>query len=147
MTVPPEIVAALAGSPEVGAWEPMFPLLTVDEAGFPHVCLLSRAELHADIHHVYAALASPTTVNNLSRRPAATLMVIAADSAHYLRLGVIHTSGSVLTGVVFEAISSVRDSLAIPLMPPRYLVTSSLPVAEAWAQSEELLSRLGRRVR
>jgi Pyridoxamine 5'-phosphate oxidase len=142
VTVPPEIVAALAGSPEVGSWEPMFPLLTVDEPGFPHVCLLSRAELHSDVDYVYAALASPTTVNNLSRRPAATLMVITDDSACYLKLRVVHTTGSGLTGVVFEVISSVRDSLAIPLTPPRYLVTSSLPVAEAWAQSAELLSSL-----
>jgi len=147
LTVPPEVMAALAGSPEVGAWEPMFPLLTMDEAGFPHVCLLSRAELHADASGVYAALASPTTVTNLSRRPVATLMVIAEDSAHYLKLRVIHTGGSVLTGVIFEATSSARDSLAIALTPPRYLVTSSLPVAEAWAQSAELLSRLVRRVR
>jgi hypothetical protein len=146
-TVPPEVMAALAGSPEVGTWEPMFPLLTIDEAGFPHVCLLSRAELHADASHVYAALASPTTVSNLSRRPAATLVVIVDDSANYLKLRVVHTSGSVLTGVIFEAISSLRDSLAIPLMPPRFLVTSSLPVAEAWAQSAELLSRLVRPVR
>jgi hypothetical protein len=142
MTVPPEIVAVLAGSPEVGAWEPMFPLLTVDEPGFPHVCLLSRAELHSDVHHVYAVLASPTTVNNLSRRSAATLMVIVDDAAHYLKLRMVHTSGSVRTAVVFEVISSVRDSLAIPLMPPQYLVTSSLPVAEAWEQSAELLFSL-----
>jgi len=147
MTVPPEIVAALAGSPEVGSWEPMFPLLTVDEPGFPHVCLLSRAELHSDVHHVYAVLASPTTANNLSRRPSATLMVIVDDSAYYLKLGVVHTSGSVLTGVVFEVVSSLRDGLGIPLTPPRYLVTSSLPVAESWAQSAELLSRLVRGVR
>jgi hypothetical protein len=147
VTVPPEIVAALAGSPEVGAWEPLFPLLTVDEPGFPHVCLLSRAELDSDASHVYAALASPTTVNNLTHRPTATLVVIADDSAYYLKLRVVHASGSVLTGVVFEVISSVRDSLAIPLTPPRYLVTSSLPVAEAWAQSAELLSRLVRGVR
>jgi len=66
MTVPPEIVAALAGLPEVGSWEPMFPLLTVDDPGFPHVCPLSPAEVHSDVHHVYAALASPTTVTNLS---------------------------------------------------------------------------------
>jgi hypothetical protein len=144
VTVPPEIVPALAGSPEVGSWEPMFPLLTVDEPGFPHVCLLSRAELDSDATSVYAALASPTTVKNLTRRPTATLMVIVDDSAYYLKLRVVRTTGSVLAGVVFEVISSVRDSLAIPLTPPRYLVTSSLPVAEAWAQSAELLSSLTR---
>jgi hypothetical protein len=85
MTVPSEIVAALAGSPEVASWEPMFPLLTVDDSGFPHVCLLSRAELQADVQHVYAVLASPTTVSNLRQRPAATLLVVLADSACYLK--------------------------------------------------------------
>jgi hypothetical protein len=99
-TVPPEIVAALGGRPEVGSWEPMFPLLTVGESGFPHVCMLSRAELEADDYHVYAALASPTTVSNLSRRPAATLMVIGDDSAHYANLRAVQASASVPAAVV-----------------------------------------------
>jgi hypothetical protein len=120
----------------------MFPLLTVDELGFPHVCLLSRAELYANEHRIYAVLASPTTVNNLSRRPVATLVVILDDSAHYLKVRAAHISGPVPAAVIFELASSVRDSLAIPLRPPRYLVTSSLPVAEAWAQSAELLASL-----
>lgn len=141
-TVPPEILAALTGRPEVGSWEPMFPLLTIDERGFPYVCMLSRAELKADENHIYAALASRTTLSNLSRSPTATLMVILDDSAHYLNLTLVHTSVSVPAAVVFELVSSVRDSLAIPLRPPRYLVTSSLPVAEAWAQSAKLLSSL-----
>jgi hypothetical protein len=144
MTVPAEIVAALAGSPEVGSWEPMFPLLTVDESSFPHVCLLSRAELHADARHVYAVLASPTTLGNLNRRPAATLIVIGEDSAHYLKVRAVYASGAVPAGVVFDVITSARDTLAIPLAPPRYLVTSSLPVAESWAESTELLSRLAK---
>lgn len=46
--IPPEVVTALAGQPVVGSWKSMFPLLTVDGSGFPHVCLLSRAELRAD---------------------------------------------------------------------------------------------------
>jgi Pyridoxamine 5'-phosphate oxidase len=99
MTVPSEIVAALAGWPEAGSWEPTFPLLTVDESGFPHVCLLSRAELHADAHRVYAVLASPTTVRNLSRRPAATVVVVLAESADYLKVRAVHISQSALTGV------------------------------------------------
>lgn len=139
MAVGHEVVAALAGVPEVGTWEPMFSLLTVDEAGFPHVCLLSRAELHADARHVYAALATRTTVVNLERRPTATLVVLTDDAAHYLKLRAVSMAGSPLTGVVFEVITSARDSLGIPLAPPRYLVTSSLPVAESWAESAKLL--------
>jgi hypothetical protein len=142
MTVPSEVVAALAGWPEVGSWEPMFPLLTVDDSGFPHVCLLSRAELQADAHYVYAVLASPTTVRNLSRRPAATLVVLVADSAHYLKATAVHVGQSAPAGVVLQVITPARDSLAIPLRPPGYLVTNSLPEAEAWARSAELLSGL-----
>jgi hypothetical protein len=99
MTVPSEIVAALAGWPEVGSREPMFSLLTVDESGFPHVCLLSRAERDAGAHHVYAALASPTTVRNQSRRPAATVVVVLAESADYLKVRAVHISQAALTGV------------------------------------------------
>jgi hypothetical protein len=142
MTVAPEIVAVLAGWPEVGSWEPIFPFLTVDDLGFPHVCLLSRAELYANEHHVFAVLASPTTVNNLSRRPVATLVVILDDSAHYLKVRAVHARTPAPAAVIFEVVSSVRDSLAIPLRPPQYLVTSSLPVAEAWARSAELLASL-----
>ena len=147
MTVPPEIVAALAGSPEVASWEPMFPLLTVDDSGFPHVCLLSRAELQADAQHVYAVLASPTTVRNLSRRPAATLVVLVADSAHYLKARAVHVGLSAPAEVVFEVTTSARDSLAIPLKAPQYLVPRSLPAAEAWERSAELLTGLVKRYR
>ena len=142
MTVPSEIVAALAGSPEVASWEPMFPLLTVDDSGFPHVCLLSRAELQADAQHVYAVLASPTTVSNLRQRPAATLLVVLADSACYLKVRPVHIGPSAPAEVVFEVITSARDSLAIPLKAPQYLVARSLPAAEAWERSAELLTGL-----
>lgn len=146
MTVPPEIVLALAGQPVVGSWEPMFPLLTVDDPGFPHVCLLSRAELGADERYVYAVLASPTTTANLRRRPAATLLVIAGDTAHYLKLRVARSSSSAPLAVAFELASAATDSLSIPLTPPRYLVDSSLPVREAWSRSADLLARFAGQV-
>ena len=61
MMVPPEVLALFDGQPEMNSWEPVFQLLTVDEAGFPHVCLLSRMELEAGTGHIYAVLASETT--------------------------------------------------------------------------------------
>jgi hypothetical protein len=142
MTVPSEIVATLAGWPEVASWEPMFPLLTVDDSGFPHVCLLSRAELQADAQHVYAVLASPTTLSNLRQRPVATLLVVLTDSACYLKLRAVHIGQSGPAEVVFEVTMSTRDSLAIPLRAPQYLVAASLPAAEAWERSAELLTGL-----
>lgn len=72
----------------------------------------------------------------------ATLVVMTGDAAHYLKLRAVSVAAAALTGVVFEVITSARDSLGIPLTPPRYLVTSSLPVQESWAESAELLGTL-----
>ena len=44
-----------------------FPILTVDGDGYPHVCLLSCAELAADEYHVFAVVASGTTIENIRR--------------------------------------------------------------------------------
>jgi hypothetical protein len=141
MMVPPEIIGLLDGRPEINSWEPVFTLLTVDEAGFPHVCLVSRMELEADARHIYAVLAAATTTANLARRPVATLVTVHDDVASYLKLAMVRASTSMPMAVAFEVVTLTRDSLGIPLTPPRYLVTSSLPVAETWARTTELLSR------
>jgi hypothetical protein len=98
-------------------------------------------ELEADSRHIYAVLAAATTTANLSRRPVATLVTVHDDVASYLKLAVVRASASMPMAVAFEVVSLTRDTLGIPLTPPRYLVTSSLPVAETWARTTELLSR------
>lgn len=123
----------------------MFPLLSVDGSGFPHVCLLSRAELQADARYVYAVLASSTTVGNLRRSRAATLLVVLGDSARYLKVRVVHIGEPKPAEVVFEVVTAARDSLDIRLTPPQYLVADSLPVTEAWDRSAELLTALAER--
>jgi hypothetical protein len=141
MMVPPEIIALLDGQPEINAWEPVLALLTVDEAGFPHVCLVSRMELEADSRHIYAVLASKTTTANLSGRPRATLVAVHDDVAYYLKLAVVRASPSMPMAVEFEVASLTQDTLGIPLASARYLVTSSLPVTETWARTTEVLTR------
>lgn len=84
--MPVGIRDALVGRPAVGEWDPMFPLLTVDDAGFPHVCLLGRAELEADDAHLYAVLSSANTIANLASSRRATLIVIGPDAATYCKL-------------------------------------------------------------
>lgn len=146
MTTPPDVVAMLAGRPAAGTWEPMFPLLTVDDSGFPHVCLLSRAELAADNRWVYAVLTSRNTIKNLSRDRKATLVVVGTDTASYVKLTVRESvpDGDWL-GVACQVASAKNDSLHIPLRPPQYLVTQELSVTENWARGERMLARLARR--
>ncbi|WP_051178468.1 hypothetical protein [Nocardia concava] len=144
MTVPAEVRTALAGRPEVGAWDPMFPLLTVDTTGFPHVCLLGRAELSTDADHVYAVLASPTTVGNLKRTGLATLIVIGATAAAYCKLtagpGQLERDG--LHGFEFTLAEVKFDSAAVDLTPPRFQVDARLTESERWQDSAALLAEL-----
>jgi len=142
---PPELREALAGRPSVGEWDAMFPFLTVDAAGFPHVCLLSRSELAVDDEHVYAVLASRTTIGNVRRDRRATLVAVGPDAAAYAKLTVAEfvADGSWL-GVVCAVDSTKRDTLGIPLQPPRYLPTSGLAAAEDWDRAARLLARLVR---
>ncbi|MCU1651950.1 MAG: hypothetical protein JWQ60_3099 [Pseudonocardia sp.] len=86
-----ELRSALAGRPNVGDWDVMFPWLTIDDTGFPHGCLLSRAELDADRDRVHAVLASPATISNLRRHPQATLVGIDKHAATYAKLTVART--------------------------------------------------------
>ena len=88
MTTPPAVVTMRACRPAAGTLEPMFSLPTVDDSGFPHVCLLSRAELVADNRPVYAVCASRNTIANLCRDGKATRVVVGADIAVYDKLTV-----------------------------------------------------------
>lgn len=143
MTVPVEVLEALAGRPMVGEWDVMLPLLTVDDGGFPHVCLLSRAELDADDQHVYAVLASPTTIANVRRDGRATLVVVGEDAAVYCKLrAALSTDDWDWLGVTFAVESVKRDGIGIPLRAPKYLAAESVQVNENWARSAKLLNEL-----
>lgn len=142
-TVPAQVRAAVAGQPAAGAWESMYPLLTVDADGYPHVCLLSRAELAADHHRVHAALASRTTIDNLTRRPRATLVVVGERAATYLKLQAVRTEPDERwLGVTFEVASVKHDALDTPLRPPAYEVRTHIALDEDWTRATRLLARL-----
>lgn len=139
--VPRAVIDAVAGRPTVGEWDVMVPILTVDRDGYPHVCLLSRAELDADDERVYAVLASSTTIG-VRRSRRATLLTVGADAATYTKLDVASThedNGRLL--VIFTVAAVRRDGIGIPLRPPAYLVTETLAAQENWARSTALLTR------
>lgn len=145
MIIPTSVVEAVSGRPEVGSTDQAFPLLTVDPEGFPHVCLLSRAELEADGEEVRAAIASRQTRSNIEQRGQASLIVVVDDASHYCKLRLTRAiEVDERMAASFEMVSHKRDSLGIALSPLSYDVVESLPVVEQWETSEACMERLRR---
>ena len=141
--IPDQVVAALAGTPVPGVPEQALPLLTVDDAGFPHVCLLSRAEVEADADEVRVAVASTRTRANLERDGRACLLVVETTNAHYLTLRVTRAlveEGRL--GAALELVEHRPDSLGIPLDPIRFTPTDALAQLEHWDLSARTLTAL-----
>lgn len=141
--IPATVVAALTGIPEPGVPEQALPLLTVDEAGFPHVCLLSRAEVEADERELRAAVLSRRTRANLDRDGRACLVLIEGTTAHYLKLRLhrqVEAAGRL--AAAFELVEHRPDSLGIPLDPLLFTPTEQLAQLEQWDASAAALDAL-----
>ena len=143
--IPDDVVAALTGMPAPGVPEQALPLLTVDDRGFPHACLLSRAEVEADANEVRVAIASTRSRANLERDGRACLLVVEATTAHYLKLRVsralVHEGR---LGAALELIEHRPDSLGIPLDPIRFTPTDALAQLEHWDLSAGALAAVRR---
>ena len=145
VNVPEELAVLLAGWLEPGRAEQAFPFLTVDEAGFPHVALLSRAELDVspDRSAVLAVVASTRTRANLERDGRATLIAIGGTTAHYAKLRVTRsTTGGGALGCRLAVAGHKADSLGIALSPAGFTATAELGRLERWPDSRRLLARL-----
>jgi hypothetical protein len=145
MTVPAELVAMLAGAPEVGAREQAFPFVTVDADGFPHPALLSKAELEVgpNAAGLRAALRSRRTRGNLERSGHAALIAVEGRTAHYVKLRLVRSQVMHdLLACVFEVAEHKPDSLGIPLTPVTYEVTADIARAERWDETRDALAAL-----
>jgi hypothetical protein len=142
--VPEEVRRAVDGRPKVGTWEEMFALLTVDSQTFPHVCLLSRAELQADAVEIHAVIASPNTAANLRRTHRATLVVIGSDAGWYCKLQLLCSSveEDTVLAARFQVVSIKHDAAGVALEPPRFMPTAALMSAEGWERSSRILAAL-----
>ena len=142
--IPTSIVEALIGYPEAGVSDVIIPLITVGEAGYPHVCLLSRAELNADTNHIYAVVASTVSRANIWRDRRATLIIFTVSTAYYCKLdaAVLRDDGDLL-GVVFAILLIKEDGdESFHMEAPRYLPTDAIALKEHWARSRSLLREL-----
>jgi hypothetical protein len=145
LRVPAELAGLLTGAPAVGQHEQAFPFLTVDEAGFPHVALLSRSELEVtpDRRAVLAAIYSSRTRANLVRDGRAGLIAIGGTVAHYAKLRVVRTvEGDGLLGAVLELTELKDDSYGIPLEPIGFVTTEQVAAVDRWEVSARLLREL-----
>jgi len=145
MRLPDELARLLAGRPVPGQREQAFPFLTVDAAGYPHVALLSRAELDVGPAQasVLAVVASRRTRENLARDGRAGLIAIAGLTAHYAKLRVTRSvEAGDLLGCELELSEYKADSLGIPLSPAEFMASAELAALENWQRSEAVLRLL-----
>ena len=141
--IPPAVVEQLTGLPVPGRQEAALPFLTVDDEGFPHVCLLSRAEVEADAGEVRAVLASRRTRANLARDGRACLVVVEGTTAHSLKLVLVRSHAvDGRLAAAFSLADHRADSLGIPLTPLGYLPTEDLSDLERWDLSARGLAEL-----
>ncbi len=143
--VPDALTRLLTGHPVPGNREQAFSFLTVDEAGFPHVALLSRAEVDVSMDgaEVLAVVASPGTRANLERDGKAGLIAVDGTTAHYAKLRVTRAiDAGPLIGCAMTIAGYKADSLGIPLTPMGFTATEDLARLERWEASGELLRRL-----
>ena len=144
--VPQPVVGALEGTPEIGAEEAAFLILTVDVDGAPHVTLLSRAELATSGSQILVTLSGRSTPRNIDRTGTAALFAVVDDTAYTCHLQARGRAVEArMVGYRFEVISHRADSLGIPLTPITYVTPPELPSIERWATSARLLARLGGR--
>lgn len=129
----------------MGRREQAFPFLTVDEGGFPHVALLSRAEIEisTDASEILAVVASERTRANLCRDGRAGLIAVNGTVASYVKLRVVRTldAGQAL-GCAMTIAEYKADSLGIPLRPVSFVTTAEIAQMESWDASERLLRDL-----
>ena len=143
MQVPSTILRCLAGQPVVGTYDQTYPLLTTDPAGYPHVCLLSRAELDADEQEIRAVVASAGTIANLSETGRATLIAVVDDVAHYCKLRADRCWGSKQKlACSFSVMGHKMDSAGVPLTGMMFHVAEVLPVEETWKENDRLINLL-----
>jgi hypothetical protein len=143
VTVLPAEVIELLGDRGSGSTEPMFGLVTVDAAGVPWPCYLSRRELLADAQTVCVAVRSRRARSNLERTGRATLVVIGARTAYACRL-IATTVTTTPGGVVLAALrveSVDEDGVGTPLVAPAFVASDELIRREGADDHTRILAR------
>jgi hypothetical protein len=149
--IPEEALAVLRTPPgPEPAFDQAIPLLTVDQAGFPHVALLSRRQLRPGRGpaELLAAVWGPGTRANLLARPRATVVLVSGQTAYYLTCTVAGTAEHAgRLGVVLRLAGCTADSAGVDLSPLGFRFSEELARREGWEADAQVLDLLGKQPR
>lgn len=144
--IPGPALAILHAEPRPdGEFDQAIPLLTVDHAGFPHVALLSRNQLRPGCRdgEVLASVWGSRTKANLLATQRATVVLVAAQAAYYLKLSVVSTiEHSDRLGVVLRIVGCTIDSAGVDLSPLGFRRSAELAEREGWDADAVVLDLL-----
>jgi hypothetical protein len=144
--IPGPALAILRAEPGLdGEFDQAIPLLTVDAAGFPHVALLSRSQLRPGRHagELLASVWGPGTRENLLATRRATIVLIAAQDAYYLKLSVVSTvEHAGRLGVMLRVAGCTTDSAGVDLSPLGFRRSAELAEREGWDADAQVLDLL-----
>jgi hypothetical protein len=132
------------GGPE-GGFDQAYPLLTVDQAGFPHVALLSRHQVRpgARPEELLAAVWGAGTRANLLARRRATLIAVDGTAAHYLKFSVLRATEQLARlGLVLGLTDHVSDTAGVELLPLSFRSSAGLAAREGWDRDAAVLAFL-----
>jgi hypothetical protein len=142
----PEALAELIRPAEAARpLDQAFPLLTVDESGYPHVALLASAQLGVDAGAsvLLASVAGTNTRANLVRDRRATLLAVDGVALHVTKVDVVATvEGDDRTGFALQVASYRLDSAGTALHPMLFARSDELVAAERWDKDTAILGRL-----
>jgi hypothetical protein len=85
--LPAELIEDLSGRDVASKWSRTIPLVTIDQAGFPHFAILSYGEILATSPRELRIGLYPnsTTTRNIQARPNIGLLVVLGDSVYYVK--------------------------------------------------------------
>jgi hypothetical protein len=125
-----------------------FTLLTVADSGYPHVCLLSSAQIRLadDNEAVLASVFGKSTRRHLDNRRLATLVAVGAATAYSVTCRVVDTVDvEDRRGYTLAVDDVVADSAGVELSPLQFHYVSQLADVERWSVDETVLATLQRR--
>jgi hypothetical protein len=129
---------------ESASLQPAFPLLTVDDDGFPHVCLLASEQVAVVGDDLVAvSVAGSTTVRNLHDRGVATIVAVAGQFAHYLTCHVAQMC--VIEGrhgFLLAVQAHKADTAGVDLSPIAFRFSPDLAIEERWHRDRAVLAAL-----
>lgn len=148
MRIPDQALFAMSGDRDVlHAEHQAFPLLTVDDEGYPHVCLLASEQFVVEPsgEHIAVSIAGRGTAANLKARGKATLVAVEGQVAHYVKCRVVDAEVvEGREGFMLEVHGYKADSAGVDLRSLAFRFSAQLAIEERWSRDRAVLAAVRR---